>query len=38
MKLMNEIECEVDGEVTEVIAKNGEMVEYGENLIKIKQS
>lgn len=38
MKLMNEIECDVDGEVVEVIAKNGEMVEYGENLIKIKQS
>ena len=38
MKLMNEIVCEVDGEATEVIAKNGEMVEYGENLIKIKQS
>lgn len=38
MKLMNEIECDVDGEVVEVIAKNGEMVEYGESLIKIKQS
>lgn len=38
MKLMNEIECDVDGEVAEVIAKNGEMVEYGQSLIKIKQS
>ncbi|MDF2883049.1 MAG: acetyl-CoA carboxylase, biotin carboxyl carrier protein [Clostridiaceae bacterium] len=38
MKLMNEIECDADGEVVEVIAKNGQMVEYGQNLIKIKQS
>lgn len=36
MKLMNEIESEFDGEVVEFLKKDGEPVEYGENLIKIK--
>ena len=36
MKLMNEIECEVDGEVVEIIASNEQMVEYGQPLLKIK--
>ncbi|MBU3192871.1 acetyl-CoA carboxylase biotin carboxyl carrier protein [Clostridium algidicarnis] len=36
MKLMNEIESEFEGEVVEILAKDGEMVEYGEPLIKIK--
>lgn len=36
MKLMNEIECEFDGEITEILAKDGEMVEYGKPLFKIK--
>jgi acetyl-CoA carboxylase biotin carboxyl carrier protein len=36
MKLMNEIEGEVEGTVVEVLAKNGQMVEYGEPLFKIK--
>jgi len=35
MKLMNEIECEVDGEVVEIIASNEQMVEYGQPLLKI---
>lgn len=38
MKLMNEIESEFEGEVVEILAKDGEMVEYGEPLIKIKYS
>lgn len=36
MKLMNEVECEFDGEVVEVCCKDEEMVEYGQVLIKIK--
>lgn len=36
MKLMNEIEGEVDGTIVEVLAKNGQMIEYGEPLFKIK--
>ena len=36
MKLMNEIECEVDGEVVEIIASNEQMVEYGQPLLKIE--
>ena len=36
MKLMNEIETEFDGEVVEILKKDGEPVEYGENLIKLK--
>lgn len=36
MKLMNEIECEVDGEVVEIIASNEQLVEYGQPLLKIE--
>ncbi len=36
MKLMNEIESEFDGEVVEVCVKDGEIVEYGKPLFKIK--
>ncbi|WP_067617643.1 acetyl-CoA carboxylase biotin carboxyl carrier protein [Alicyclobacillus acidiphilus] len=36
MKLMNEIEAEVSGEIVEVLAKNGDLVEYGQPLFKIK--
>lgn len=36
MKLMNEIEAEFDGEVVEILKKDGDPVEYGENLIKLK--
>lgn len=35
MKLMNEIECEHDGVVTEIMVNNGDMVEYGQVLIKV---
>lgn len=37
MKLMNEIECEVDGEIVEILVQNGNMVEYGEPLFKIRK-
>lgn len=36
MKLMNEIESEFDGEIREILVKEGEMVEYGKPLFKIK--
>lgn len=38
MKLMNEIEAEVRGEVVEMLAENGQLVEYGQPLFKIKLS
>ena len=36
MKLMNEIESEFDGEVVEVCVEDGEMVDYGKPLFKIR--
>lgn len=36
MKLMNEIEAEVNGEIVEVLAKNGQLVEYGQELFLVK--
>jgi acetyl-CoA carboxylase biotin carboxyl carrier protein len=37
MKLMNEIESEIEGTVVQVLVENGHPVEYGEPLFKIKQ-
>jgi acetyl-CoA carboxylase biotin carboxyl carrier protein len=37
MKLMNEIECEIEGTVVQILVENGQAVEYGEPLFKIKQ-
>src|SRR5690625_4148793 len=37
MKLFNEIESDVDGEIVEILAKNGELVEYGQPLFGIRQ-
>lgn len=36
MKLMNEIECEFDGVVAEILVENEEMVEYGQPLFVIR--
>ena len=36
MKLMNEIESEYDGVVTEVLAENGQAVEFGQELFRIR--
>ena len=36
MKLMNEIESDVSGEVTAVFVENGQPVEYGEKLFAIR--
>jgi acetyl-CoA carboxylase biotin carboxyl carrier protein len=35
MKLMNEIEAEVSGQIIEILAQNGEPVEYGQPLLRI---
>lgn len=35
MKLMNEIESEVDGTVTEILVENEQIVEYGQPLFRI---
>lgn len=37
MKLFNEIEADVDGVITEILVENGELVEYGQPLFRIKQ-
>ncbi|WP_277587450.1 acetyl-CoA carboxylase biotin carboxyl carrier protein [Psychrobacillus antarcticus] len=36
MKLFNEIEAEIDGEVVEVLVKDGQLVEYGQPLFLVK--
>ncbi len=36
MKLMNEIECDVDGIVAEIYVENGKPVEYGQRLFAIQ--
>jgi acetyl-CoA carboxylase biotin carboxyl carrier protein len=36
MKLMNEIECDVAGEVVAVMVENGQPVEYGERLFAVR--
>ena len=36
MKLMNEIESESDGTIAEILVKDGEMVEYGKPLFRIR--
>ncbi|SHF35383.1 acetyl-CoA carboxylase biotin carboxyl carrier protein [Caloramator proteoclasticus] len=37
MKIMNEIEAEVDGTIAAVCVQNGEMVEYGQALFRIQR-
>src|SRR6185436_1385035 len=36
MKLMNEIECDTDGEVTSVHVENGRPVQFGDRLFSIR--
>ncbi|WP_102263543.1 acetyl-CoA carboxylase biotin carboxyl carrier protein [Mesobacillus jeotgali] len=36
MKLFNEIEAEVNGEIVEVLVKDGQLVEYGQVLFLVK--
>ena len=37
MKIMNEIQSEIKGTVVEALVENGQPVEYGQRLFKIKQ-
>ncbi|TFB23840.1 acetyl-CoA carboxylase biotin carboxyl carrier protein [Filobacillus milosensis] len=37
MKLFNEIEAEVKGEIVEMLVENGELVEYGQPLFRVKK-
>ena len=36
MKLMNEIECDTEGEVTAVYVENGRPVQFGERLFAVR--
>ncbi|MDP6983217.1 MAG: biotin/lipoyl-containing protein, partial [Candidatus Latescibacteria bacterium] len=36
MKIMNEIEADVDGEIVEADVENGSPVEYGQPLFRIR--
>jgi acetyl-CoA carboxylase biotin carboxyl carrier protein len=35
MKLMNELEAEVTGEIAEILVEDGELVEYGQPLFRV---
>jgi len=37
MKIMNEIQAEIKGTVVEILVENGQPVEYGQRLFKLKQ-
>jgi acetyl-CoA carboxylase biotin carboxyl carrier protein len=37
MKIMNEIQAETKGTITEILVENGQPVEYGQRLFKVKQ-
>ena len=36
MKIFNQIECDVSGEIVKILVENGKPVEYGEPLFKIR--
>ncbi len=38
MKLMNEIESEISGTITEIFSQNGKAVEFGQKLFRIKKA
>ena len=38
MKLMNELEAEVSGEIVEILVANGEPIEYGQTLMRVNPS
>lgn len=37
MKIMNEIQAEAKGSIIELLVENGQPVEYGQRLFKVKQ-
>ncbi|MDR2720953.1 MAG: acetyl-CoA carboxylase biotin carboxyl carrier protein, partial [Puniceicoccales bacterium] len=38
MKVMNEIEADIKGIIADILVKNGQTVEYGQPLFKLKKS
>ncbi len=38
MKVMNEIQADVDGVIIDILVRNGQSVEYGQPLFKVKKS
>lgn len=38
MKLMNELEAEINGEIVEILVENGEPIEFGQTLMRINPS
>ncbi|MEM9264973.1 MAG: acetyl-CoA carboxylase biotin carboxyl carrier protein [Cyanobacteria bacterium P01_F01_bin.13] len=38
MKLMNELEAEVSGEIVEILVQNAEPVEFGQPLMRVRQN
>ena len=36
MKLFNEIDADIDGEIVEILVNNGQLVEYGQPLFLVK--
>ncbi len=38
MKLMNELEAEISGEIVEILVQNAEPVEFGQPLMRVKQA
>jgi acetyl-CoA carboxylase biotin carboxyl carrier protein len=38
MKIMNEIQAETKGTVVEILVENGQPVEYGQRLFKLRQN
>lgn len=37
MKLMNEIEAEVNGEIVDILVENGQLVEYGQEMFTVRR-
>ena len=36
MKVMNEIQSEISGSITEILVENGDAIEFGQPLFKVK--
>lgn len=37
MKIMNDLECDVDGVITEIFVSDGDMLEYGQRIFSIEE-
>ncbi len=38
MKIMNEIEAEIDGEIVEILVANEDVLEYGQPIMKVRST